>query len=201
MEEKKTIRYENTIRSFFGFRNFNSNFLRGIFNPKFSPLGFTLTELLVTIAIIGILAVGTLFTLNPLTQIQKANDAKRKSDLAQIQKSLELFYQDRGRYPWVAINFPFQIAIYSDGTGAIGWGNPWLPYIATLPKDPNSSKNYVYNASSDGQTYYLYASLDRGVNDPQVCNGGAACSSFPAGASCGAGAICNYGVSSTNVRP
>lgn len=54
-----------------------------------SSLGFTLVELLIVIAIIGLLASGLMMILNPVAQIQKANDARRKSDLGQVQKALE----------------------------------------------------------------------------------------------------------------
>ncbi len=65
---------------------------------KFSR-GFTLIELLVVIAIIGVLASGVLVAINPLEQIKKARDAQRKQDLAQIQKPLEVYYNDNGRDP------------------------------------------------------------------------------------------------------
>lgn len=142
------------------------------------------------------MATGIILAINPLSQIQKAQDAKRKSELSQIQKALETYYQDNGRYP-LATNFKL---IGLDGSTA-DWGSSWQPYMSVLPKDPSSSKNYVYfNPSKDAQSYYIYASLDRGANDPQVCNNGAACSSLPSGASCGTG-TCNYGVSSPNVSP
>lgn len=155
-------------------------------------IGFTLIELLVAIAIIGILA-GSLFAvLNPISQFQKANDSKRKSDLKQIQNALELYYQDNNAYPLSEVsNSVNQIKGFP-------WGSPWPPYIGTLPKDPSSpSKNYAYSVSSDGQTYYLYASLDKS-GDSQQCNGGNACASLPSGTTCGTG-TCSYGVSSPNV--
>ncbi len=52
-------------------------------------LGFTLIELLVVISIIGILA--TLLIANIGGVRERARDAKRKSDLNQIQKALELY--------------------------------------------------------------------------------------------------------------
>lgn len=148
------------------------------------------------IVVIGILAIGIINIVNPIAQLQKARDAQRKSDLSQIQKAFETFHQDNGKYP-DAENYNIKGL---DGS-IVDWGNPWVPYMIVLPKDPSSSKNYIYKVSSDWQTYYIYASLDRGANDPQVCNNGEACSNLPTGASCGTGAICNYGVSSQNVSP
>lgn len=143
------------------------------------------------------MAAGLVAVLNPLAQIQKAHDAQRKSDLSQIKNALEIYYQDNGQYPPATSDYK----IKGLDNNAIAWGSSWQPYMSVLPKDPSSSKNYVYNnASLDGQTYYIYASLDRGADDPQVCNNGSECSSLPVGASCGTG-ICNYGVSSPNVSP
>src|SRR5260221_2944819 len=61
--------------------------------------GFTLIELVVTIGILAILAVFAIAALNPLDQFRKARDSERKSDLAQMQRVLEQYYQDNGRYP------------------------------------------------------------------------------------------------------
>jgi general secretion pathway protein G len=54
--------------------------------------GFTLIELLVVITIIGILATGatTVYT----SQIQKARDTTRISDMKALQSAIEQVYQD-----------------------------------------------------------------------------------------------------------
>jgi len=156
--------------------------------------GFTLIELLIVIAIIGILAAGVITLVNPVAQFQKARDAGRKNDLSQIKRALEAYYQDIGKYPPTTstASLPNYSIIGLDGN-PVSWGNSWTPYMSILPKDPSSpSKNYVYNAGADGQSYYLYASLDREANN---------LSNLPANASCGAGYVCNYGVSSPNVNP
>ena len=146
------------------------------------------------------MATGLIIAVNPVAQIQKALDAKRKSDLSQIQKALETYYQDIGEYPPSTSDNK----IRGLDNNAVAWGSSWQPYMSILPKDPSSSKNYVYfNSSTGGQTYYIYASLDRGGNDPQAC--------FPSGNSCSSavtnnvttacGGNCNYGASSPNVSP
>src|SRR5579872_2213577 len=61
--------------------------------------GFTLIELVISIGILAILAVFALAALNPLQQFAKARDGQRKSDLGQIQRMLEQYYQDHGNYP------------------------------------------------------------------------------------------------------
>lgn len=180
----------------------NNNSVRIFFRKKNNFLGFTLIELIVVLGLIGILATAVLAALNPIAQIQKANDAHRKADLETIQHALELYYQDAGRYPTSSPSF--QIV---DGATTMLWGNPWQPYTAKLPKDPSVTNTYVYYSptTSNGQSYYLYASLERGATDPQACNKGSACATigsaagFPSANSCGG--TCNYGVSSSNVTP
>ena len=121
--------------------------------------------------------------INPSAQFQKANDARRKSDLAQIQKVLENYYSDNGRYPYstgvagggancpINTNDAFRQYRISapNTTNCIDWGTNWADYNTKLQKDPVSTNKYAYNVSSDGQTYYLYAHLERGYRDKQNC--------------------------------
>lgn len=64
---------------------------------KNTKKGFTLIELLVVIAIIGILSSVVLASLS--TARQKSRDAKRISDVGQIQLALELFFDASQSYP------------------------------------------------------------------------------------------------------
>ncbi len=167
--------------------------------------GFTLIELLVVIAVIGILAGAVMAVINPFTQIQKANDTRRKTDLTQIQKALETYYQDNRAYP--SSSAAYQIVVKIAGLDTIiDWSGTWMPYMGNLPKDrADPAKKYVYYSNNNGQTYYLYASLDRGGSDPQACSGGICASltsnGIPANACASGSIICNYGVSSPDVSP
>lgn len=149
MEKKKSIWNSNPLRAFFSLRNIYRSILGRNYSPK-SSFGFTLVELLVIIAIIGVLASSLFFALNPGAQFAKARDTQRKNDLEQIGNALNAYYNDNNRYP--------------DGSGGviggIAWGDPWQPYMAKLPKDPLSGQDYRYE-SSDGSSYRLYAKLER----------------------------------------
>ena len=154
--------------------------------------GVTLLELLVVMAIMGTLAGAIVMLINPRGQIGKANDARRKSDLNQISKALEIYYQDNNSYP------EHTAGGYQISGGA--WGGEWSSYMAKVPADQTAGRTYVY--FSTGQSYYLYAYLEA-ANDPQMCNAdGTRCDSWAANLiTSNCGGTCNYGVSSSNTTP
>lgn len=59
--------------------------------------GFTLIELMVVVAVIGVLAAMLVPTVSGLTS--KARDARRKSDIESIATALEMFRDKYARYP------------------------------------------------------------------------------------------------------
>lgn len=133
--------------------------------------GFTLVELLIVIAIIGILVAGLLTLINPLTQIQKAKDSQRKNDLAQIKRALEAYYNDCGRYPppWSFVGPIMGCGQTCATTVSCEWGQPWkvggTTYMQKLPTDPKSGSYYLYSSSS-ANDFTLRACLEN-KTDPQ----------------------------------
>ncbi|HEU5114184.1 MAG TPA: type II secretion system protein [Candidatus Paceibacterota bacterium] len=104
--------------------------------------GFTLIELLVVIAIIGLMSSIVLASLN--TARSKARDAYRLAQVTEIQRALEMYYNDYGQYP-------------ASG-GAVspnnGWSNSgdssWAalqtalqPYLSTAPHDPQENSGFA----------------------------------------------------------
>lgn len=173
---------------------------------RYLQQGFTLVEMLIVIGVLGILSAALLMTLDPVSQIQKSRDAKRKEDLTEMQRALEIFYQDHGWYPVTGTSqqgCPNQIY---DG-GCIDWGEAWgdAKYMSKLPKEVITNRTYIYYSSgTQPQSYYLYASLERGGKDAQACNtSGTACGNAAAhGLTCGTNnEVCNFGVSSSNTTP
>lgn len=122
---------------------------------------FTLIEILVVVAIIGILTAALfLAVISPAKA--KARDARRYIDLTQIQKALEVYYTDNDKYPLSTSTFEIQGA---------PWGSPWQPYLSTVPNDPSSpNKTYSYY-SEDGLSFQLYADFEReeSMNSTFVC--------------------------------
>lgn len=161
--------------------------------------GFTLIELVVVIGILSVLSIMALATINPFAQFQKSDDARRKADLSQVQKALEQYYQDHQQYPLNSGNYEIE-----DFQGTeVAWGSTtggWQPYMNILPKDPMSpQRTYAY--FSNGQSYWLYASLERGTLDSASC--GIVCPSIAANnipaSVCGSGKQCNFSLHSPNV--
>lgn len=92
----------------------------------------------------------------------KALDAKRLSDLKQIQTALELYYTDKGAYP-IGSN----VTLGTESAACLNLSG-WQPtycvssYMGMVPKDPGNSA-YVY-FSADGTSYTINAHLDETVN-------------------------------------
>lgn len=61
--------------------------------------GFTLVELLVVIAVLGVLAAGVLTAINPAKRIRQANDANLKSSEGQIVNALQAYFTANQVYP------------------------------------------------------------------------------------------------------
>jgi general secretion pathway protein G len=213
MERKAFVKENNSFWSIPGF-SYIHKLILGRYNlAKNHQLtvlkkssGFTLIELITVIGVISVLSVMGMAALDPLGQFQKSTDARKKSDLSQIQKAIEIYYEDNNRYPYLGTNGAISYLIKSNATDSNGlnWGDSWQPYMNILPEPPDDT-TYVYyvDEAAGGQSYYLYASLSRGSKDSQACNNGLECQSavdnvIPEKA---CGGVCNYGVSSANVNP
>ena len=62
---------------------------------------FTLVELLIVIALIAILSVAVLATINPIEQSNKAKDSTVQNDAAEVMNAYERYYANAQRYPWM----------------------------------------------------------------------------------------------------
>ncbi len=62
--------------------------------------GFTLVELLVVIALIGVMAIAVLSAINPLEQINKGADTGLRSDTEQLLSGVDRYYAVQTYYSW-----------------------------------------------------------------------------------------------------
>lgn len=159
-----------------------------------SQAGFTMIELLVVMVIIGILAaIG--FGSFQSSQL-KGRDANRKSDLNQIGKALETYYNDKGSYPIGAAG----LINGCSGGSSCDWGDPFVDengttYMIEIPADPRDNMSYYY--VSDGTYYQIYANLENTL-DKDVPVDASDNKMEYSDIICGSGA-CNYGISSPNI--
>ena len=84
--------------------------------------GFTLVELLIVIALIAILSVAVLATINPIEQSNKARDAKFRNDTAEVLSAYERYYASQNNYPWsfATSNHTDEIASQTSGISILG---------------------------------------------------------------------------------
>lgn len=95
--------------------------------PKFSTVlstaGFTMIELLIVIAILGILAVAVLSAINPVEQINRGRDTALRSDVEQLISGFDRFNAFQGYFPW------------QTQVGATGRAMPWTQVDNALVDD------------------------------------------------------------------
>jgi len=142
--------------------------------------GFTLPELIITVAILAILVMMALLNLKPMVQINKAKDARRKSDLKKIQIAFEDYYGDHNCYP----------------TPPLQCKTSFSPYMQTIPCDPNGGNYDQYlpgDPTTCPQLFTIYTVLSN-ASDPDILKVG--CQNL-----CGPDdkRQYNFGVSSSNI--
>lgn len=64
-------------------------------------LGFTLVELLIVIALLGVLAAAVLAAINPLEQANRARDTRMKSDASQLLAAGDRYFVSMEEFTWV----------------------------------------------------------------------------------------------------
>lgn len=100
--------------------------------------GFTLIELLVVLAILTLLA--SLVGPKVLGQLGGAKSKTAALQIADLEKSLELFKLDVGRFPTTKEGLE---ALATRPAGLAGWNGPYIK--GAVPQDP-WGKPYVFNS-------------------------------------------------------
>ncbi len=143
--------------------------------------GFTLVELLVVVAILGILMAAVVLAINPVEMMRKSRDSNRLSDMDTVRKAIDLAVAD-GATLTAATGDSVTGTRVVTGTGwvAVDVAN----YLATLPIDPKNSATFTdasgtpgvtgtYYYASDGSGYELNCYLESGDNkDKYKTDGG-----------------------------
>ncbi len=148
---------------------------------------FTLIEIMVTIAIIGVLVSLTGYVYS--TSLKRSRDYQRISDLQTIKNSLEQFYLDNRYYPQIQENShdifvaKWQLEKWTSNGCSYDATKKFLApnYIQTIPEDPRvkmtfpgegscdtpNTGSYIYTITGREQDkatprgYYLMAKMER----------------------------------------
>ncbi len=133
--------------------------------------GFTLAEVLIVVTIIVLLGLAILVGLNPMSQIFKGYDARRKSDLSKIKIAMEAYYSDHDCYPEFPIVDAMNRPSYVCGSDIL------KPYLDSMPCDPTEKTPYTIYVTPEGSTcpqqfaFYaqMYSFFDDQANNIVEC--------------------------------
>ena len=121
--------------------------------------GFTLVELLVVVAILGILMVAVVLAINPIEIMKKSRDSTRFSDMDTLRKAIDLAVADEKELTQTVVPGDSSAAGASRATTGSGWVNVDVSqYLSTLPIDPRNGSTFTDAAGNEVTGKYLYAS-------------------------------------------
>jgi general secretion pathway protein G len=147
---------------------------------------FTLVEILIVITILSSLT--TLASANFMETLKKSRDSKRKMDLSNIQRGLEMYYEDEKRFP-ASLTFGGKLCKTPPNCSGE------KIYMQVIPNDPSTGKTYYYETDAGGTYYRIYSTIEnandtgQGVYQPGY------------NPNCGTSTTvrCQYGATSSNV--
>lgn len=113
--------------------------------------GFTIAELLITMAILAILLVVLIGIINPISLVGKANDSTRKKDLDRIRKSFEEYFNDKGVYPIDVANWNIKDNCEKNLEN--------FTYLRPWPCDPDGEPYYIW-VDNDGKSFKILTNLE-----------------------------------------
>lgn len=153
-------------------------------------LGFTMIELLIVIAVLGILATAVLAAINPIEQINRGRDTGSRSDAEQLISAVDRYYASKGYYPWMVGANSINTSTFAgdtpafvqlDGVAVIGGETPAQDPLANLSTggaselkasfvsrvtDPTTNRLSIYNNGvSSSSTYVCFVPKSSAFRD------------------------------------
>lgn len=98
--------------------------------------GFTLIELLVVLAVLAVVVGAVVAAINPLQQINRANDGRAKNDIGSVATALQSYYTFNQTYPASTGSFSGDLAVLVPTE------------LKALPTPANSNYTYTYSSAS-----------------------------------------------------
>lgn len=135
--------------------------------------GFTLVELLIVIAILGILTTAILVTINPNEQFKRARDAGRKNTIDQLGHSIQSYYVAQGAvYPtvlnWMGNLTSSEIKMPPTNTGG------YTP-ACSAASGAVLANGWCYNRNVTGTDAVVYARQESASEDKKANDNITAC--------------------------
>lgn len=137
-------------------------------------VGFTMIELLIVIAVLGILAVAVLSAINPLEQINRGRDTGGRSDSEQLLGAIDRYYTQKGRYPWQATAEDLTDAKAWIKVSLAGIEGDIAPFILTTLSEAGTEEikssfvNRLNNPNYQPNPLYIYKK-EGAANSTYVC--------------------------------
>jgi general secretion pathway protein G len=131
--------------------------------------GFTLLEILLVIAAIGILAAIVIVAINPNRQLSQVRDTERRSDVNALSKAMEQYLIDYGSYPTGITNEYQPVCNDAITTDCIDLSGDLIStYLADVPEDPDPTNPYYIAINPENNKISVIASGAEMVNEVSV---------------------------------
>jgi len=140
---------------------------------KYLPKGFTMIELLIVIAVLGILAIAVLAAINPIEQINRGRDTGSRSDAEQLLSAIDRYNASQMLWPWQDVSTNTAVVAWTTVTAVAPTGTSCSMLLnlakddtvgATCPGTDEVKASFV-NRITDGAYNALRIQFDGGPGD------------------------------------